>query len=73
MTDTTKICAAAVLALLVIFAGPISCTIKTNEQVLSAIRAGATPLQAACAIKGDNSTDNSVCMAAAMERPTHDR
>jgi hypothetical protein len=50
---------------------PVACTANRHSQIAKAIEAGADPLEAKCAIEGDNSS-NVVCVVLASKKGNHD-
>lgn len=68
MTTTEAItsCVALLLAALVL-STPVACTANRHIQIARAIEAGADPIEAKCAIEGDNN-QSIVCVLAAANR-----
>lgn len=64
--ETITWCVGMLLGALVL-SSPAACTANRHNQIAHAIEAGADPLEAKCAIEGDNS-QNAVCIALAAAR-----
>lgn len=61
----TAICAMVLAA--VVLLSPVACTANRHNQIARAIEAGADPIEAKCAIEGDNG-QNTICVLAAANR-----
>ena len=67
---TTLVWIVALLLLATLLASPVACTMNRQSLIAEAIKNGADPLAAKCAIEGgdgDNRT-SSLCMAAALTK-----
>ena len=62
------ICVAMLVAALL--ASPVACTMHRQRLIAEAIKGGADPIAAKCAIEGDNgdSRTSALCMAIAMQK-----
>lgn len=66
ITEAITACVALLLAALVL-STPAACTANRHIQIARAIEAGADPIEAKCAIEGDNG-QNTICVLAAANR-----
>lgn len=58
------------LLIAVVLASPVACTMHRQRLIAEAIKAGADPLAAKCAIEGDSgdSRTSALCMATALQK-----
>lgn len=63
------VAALALVLLAVVLCTPAACTANRHNQISAAIQAGADPLEAKCAIEGDNSQSTICVLTAARKEP----
>jgi hypothetical protein len=66
----TGLWALAAVLIAALLAGPVACTMHRQRLVAEAIKNGADPLAAKCAIEGDGGDSRTIllCMAFAMQK-----
>jgi hypothetical protein len=69
-TKTMIVSLVGTLCLFALLATPVACTMNRQRLVAEAIKAGADPLAAKCAIEGDqgDSRTSALCMATALRK-----
>ena len=67
---TTTLWALAAILVAALLASPVACTMHRQRLVAEAIKNGADPLAAKCAIEGDSGDNrtSAMCMAKALEK-----
>lgn len=67
-TKTMIVWVAAIIAAFALLFSPVACTMNRHHLVAEAIKNGADPISAKCAIEGDSSDNrtSSLCLAKAL-------
>lgn len=69
-TKTMVVWVAAIMAVFALLFSPVACTMKRQDLIADAIKNGADPISAKCAIEGDSGDNraSSLCLAKALAK-----